>query len=92
MATKKNLTDKLCAKYPEFGEALTERFVNLFFRNIAEALKRDYRVEIRHFGMFKLKKLKQRQLFDPKVDRYVTVLPKRVPFFKCSKKQHKVSG
>jgi nucleoid DNA-binding protein len=89
---KKDLTQKIIAKYPDLGEALVERVVNLFFRNIAEALKRDYRIEIRNFGVFKLKKLKDRELFDPKTGEYVHISSKNIPFFKCSKKLHKLSG
>ncbi|MDC0857298.1 integration host factor subunit beta [Rickettsiales bacterium] len=88
---KKDLTQKLSAKYPELGDALIERVVNLFFRNIAEALKRDYRIEIRNFGVFKLKKLKERELFDPKIGDYVQISSKNIPFFKCSKKLHKLA-
>ena len=84
--TKKDLINKLNTKYPELGDALVERVVNLFFRNIAEALKRDYRIEIRNFGVFKLKKLQERTLFDPKTGEYVAINSKNIPFFKCSKK------
>ncbi|MBL6785004.1 MAG: integration host factor subunit beta [Rickettsiales bacterium] len=88
---KKDLIEKLNKKYPELGEPLVERVVNLFFRNIAEALKRDYRIEIRNFGVFKLKKLDERKLFDPKTGKYVEIASKNIPFFKCSKKLHKIS-
>ena len=88
--TKKELEKRLKLKYPELGDALIERFVNLFFRNIAEALKRDYRIEIRNFGIFKLKKLKERDLFDPKTGDFITTSAKNIPFFKCSKKLHQI--
>ena len=90
--TKKDLMSKLRNKYPELGDALVERVVNLFFRNIAEALKRDYRIEVRNFGVFKLKKLQERRLFDPKIGEYVTIGSKNIPFFKCSKKLHKIAN
>ena len=73
---KKILIEKLNKKYPELGEPLVEK-TNLFLRNVQRTLKRDYKFEIKNFGVFKLKKLDERKLLTPKTTgKYVEIASK----------------
>ena len=62
-----------------------EAVVNLFFDEMAEALARDDRVEIRGLCSFYVKKYKAYTGRNPKTKKKVKVAPKKLPFFKCGK-------
>jgi len=59
--------------------------VNLFFDEMAGALKRGDRVEIRGLCSFYIKKYKSYTGRNPKTKEKVKVAPKKLPFFKCGK-------
>jgi integration host factor subunit beta len=61
------------------------KVVNLFFNEIADALAKDYRVEIRGFCSFHVKTYKNYVGRNPKTGEAVHVSPKKLPFFKCGK-------
>lgn len=62
-----------------------EVVVNLIFDMMADALKKDDRIEIRGFGSFVNRNYGAYQGRNPKTGQIVPVPPKRVPFFKVGK-------
>ena len=67
--------------------------VETIFRGITEALKRGEKVELRHFGSFRVRQRNARQGRNPKTGDPVTIPAKRIPFFKPGKDlQEMVNG
>jgi len=62
-----------------------ETCVNLIFELMADALKRDERIELRDFGSFQNRRYASYTGRNPKTGEKVTVSPKVVPFFKVGK-------
>jgi integration host factor subunit beta len=62
-----------------------ERSVTLFFNEIANALAKEERVEIRGFCSFFVKKYKSYTGRNPKTGEKVKISPKKLPFFKPGK-------
>lgn len=62
-----------------------EAVVNLFFDEMANALARGERVEIRGFCSFFIKEYKSYTGRNPKTGEKVQIAPKRLPFFKAGK-------
>ena len=60
------------------------RIVDLFFAEMARALARGDRVEIRGLFSFFIKKYRAYQGRNPRTGGAVKVKSKRLPFFKCS--------
>jgi integration host factor subunit beta len=58
---------------------------DLFFGNMAAALARGDRVEIRGLCSFYIKEYKSYKGRNPKTGEKVQVAPKNLPFFKCGK-------
>lgn len=63
----------------------SEMVVNMVFDLMADALKKDDRIEIRGFGSFVNRCYGTYQGRNPKTGEMVQVPPKRVPFFKVGK-------
>ena len=61
------------------------KIVNLFFDEMADALAKGNRVEIRGLCSFFVKKYKTYTGRNPKTGEPVKVKPKKLPFFKCGK-------
>ena len=59
--------------------------MNLVFNEMANALARGDRVEIRGFGSFKVKYYDGYAGRNPKTGKRIEVKPKKLPFFKCGK-------
>ena len=59
--------------------------MNSVFASLAEALARGERIEIRGFGSFIVKRRNAREGLNPKTGEVVSVMAKRVPFFKAGK-------
>lgn len=59
--------------------------VNLFFNEMAQALSRNERIEIRGLWSFYLKEYASYTGRNPKTGEVVAVAKKRLPFFKCGK-------
>lgn len=59
--------------------------VNTFVDRMKEALVAGDRVEIRGFGSFKMKEYSSYAGRNPKTGESVTVIPKRLPFFRAGK-------
>jgi integration host factor subunit beta len=62
-----------------------EEVVNLLFREMADALAKDDRVEIRGFCTFFIKEYKSYTGRNPKTGERVKIAPKKLPFFKPGK-------
>ena len=59
--------------------------VHLFFNEIANAMAKGDRVEIRGLCSFFVKKYKSYTGRNPKTGEQVKIKPKKLPFFKCGK-------
>jgi integration host factor subunit beta len=62
-----------------------EMVVNAIFENMAEALIKDERIEIRGFGSFKVKYYNGYKGRNPKTGDIIEVGGKKLPFFKVGK-------
>ena len=60
--------------------------LDTFFNEMAGALSKGDRVEIRGLGSFHLRKYKAYTGRNPKTGEKVRIKPKKLPFFKCGKK------
>ena len=60
--------------------------VNVIFENMAEALAKNERIEIRGFGSFKIKEYSGYKGRNPKTGDIIEVEGKKWPFFKVGKK------
>ena len=83
--TKAELIEEL-AKVTSLTKKETELIVNTVFDNIAEALTRGDKVELRGFGSFRIRQRNSRKGRNPKTGDSVSVPEKRVPFFKVGKR------
>ena len=83
--TKRNLIEEVGRLYPRYSRRDAEVMVNEVFGGMADALRRNERIEIRGFGSFVVKHRRARQGRNPKTGRTVDVAAKRVPFFKVGK-------
>ena len=59
--------------------------VDMFFNEMANALEKGERVEIRGLSSFYVKKYKAYSGRNPKTGERVEIAPKKLPFFKCGK-------
>ena len=62
-----------------------EEVLNTVFAEMANALIRGERVEIRGFGTFKVKQYDGFTGRNPRTGELISVKPKKLPFFKCGK-------
>ncbi len=63
--------------------------VDTFFNEMANALSKGDRVEIRGLGSFNVRKYKAYTGRNPKTAENVRIKPKKLPFFKCGKELKK---
>ena len=82
---KSELIARLAEAYPNLFHKDVERIVNTVFDEIADALSRGDRVELRGFGAFSVKKRDARTGRNPRTGAAVEVEEKHVPFFKTGK-------
>ena len=83
--TKSELIAKLAALNPHLYQRDVERIVATIFDEIAVALARGDRVELRGFGAFSVKQRESRTGRNPRTGETVAVSQKRVPYFKTGK-------
>ena len=83
--TKSQLIQRLAERNPHLYHRDVERIVNTIFEEIAEALARGERVELRGFGAFSVKKRGARSGRNPRSGETVHVAEKFLPFFKTGK-------
>lgn len=83
--TKSELIAELCAAHPHLPLRDIELLVQTVFNEIAAALARGDRVELRGFGAFVVKNRDARVGRNPRTGTSVKVDEKTVPFFKVGK-------
>ncbi|MEM6626582.1 MAG: integration host factor subunit beta [Pseudomonadota bacterium] len=76
---------KLSEEHPEMRVREVEQIVDVVFDEIAAALERGDRVELRGFGAFSVRKREARTGRNPRTGDNVAVEEKHVPFFKAGK-------
>ena len=83
--TKSELILRLAERNPHLYQRDVERIVSTIFEEIAAALARGDRVELRGFGAFSVKHRPARTGRNPRTGAHVSVEQKSVPFFKTGK-------
>jgi integration host factor subunit beta len=83
--TKSELTLRIARLIPRLYQRDAERVVDIIFDQIAAALARGNRVELRGFGAFSVKRRDAWTARDPRTGGVVAVPRKAVPFFKTSR-------
>lgn len=83
--TKSDLISRFSAKYPFLSIKNIEEILNIIFNEIIEALKNDFRVELRGFGTFSNHVREGVMGRNPKTGEKVFIKRRRVPFFKSGK-------
>ncbi|MBW2712033.1 MAG: integration host factor subunit beta [Deltaproteobacteria bacterium] len=81
---KLELIQTMCTTNGLLKREATE-IVNLFFDQMAGALEKGDRVEIRGLCSFYVKDYKGYTGRNPKTGEAVKIMPKKLPFFKCGK-------
>lgn len=82
---KSELIAALAQERPDLTQAEAERAVNRILEEVAAALERGHRVELRGFGAFSVRRRDAREGRNPKTGAAVHVKSKHVPFFKAGK-------
>lgn len=82
---KSELVARLAEANPHLYQRDVERIVSTVFDEIAKALARGDRVELRGFGAFSVKSRPARTGRNPRTGEPVHVAEKHVPFFKTGK-------
>ena len=82
---KSELVQRLGDANPHLYQRDVENIVNAVLDEIADALSRGQRVELRGFGAFSVKHRPARQGRNPRTGESVAVEEKWVPFFKTGK-------
>ncbi|GAB6051790.1 integration host factor subunit beta [Magnetospira thiophila] len=83
--TKSELIARLAEANPHLFQRDVERIVTTIFDEIAAALARGDRVELRGFGAFSVKRRDSRVGRNPRTGESVEVPSKYIPFFKTGK-------
>ncbi len=83
--TKSELIARLAAANPHLYHRDVERIVSTVFEEIAAALARGDRVELRGFGAFSIKQRDARLGRNPRTGESVSVTAKYIPYFKTGK-------
>ena len=86
--TKSELILRLAEANPHLFHRDVERIVTTIFDEVAEALARGDRVELRGFGVFTAKKRPARSARNPRSGKAVVVPEKALLAFKPSKDMH----
>jgi integration host factor subunit beta len=82
---KSELIQRIATDNPHLYQRDVERIINTIFGEIAGALSKGDRVELRGFGAFSVKHRPARTGRNPRTGTPVNVAAKRVPFFKTGK-------
>jgi integration host factor subunit beta len=83
--TKSELILRLAELNPHLYQRDVERIVSTVFDEVAAALARGHRVELRGFGAFSVKQRGARTGRNPRTGTSVEVSEKHIPFFKTGK-------
>lgn len=82
---KSELIQRIAERNPQLYQRDAERVVDTIFEEIAQALIRGDRAELRGFGAFSVKEREAREARNPRTGESVDVDAKRLPFFKAGK-------
>jgi integration host factor subunit beta len=82
---KSELIDRILSQNPHLYRQDAEKVVNAIFSEIAAAMTRRDRVELRGFGVFFVKLRESRTGRNPRTGALVSVESKAVPFFRSGK-------
>jgi len=82
---KSKLLKLLSDNYPNFLKKDLEKFTNIIFDEIKQALKRGDRVELRNFGIFSTNIQRSRISRNPKTSEKVNTPEKKIIHFKMAK-------
>lgn len=83
--TKRQLIERLTQKVQGLSAEDAKLVVDTIFQAMTEALVKGYRIEIRGFGSFEIRKRRPKLARNPKTGAKVEVGEKKVPFFKVGK-------
>lgn len=83
--TKSELIARIAERNPHLYQRDVERIVSTIFEEIAAALGRGDRVELRGFGAFSVKHRDSRIGRNPRTGETVSVVAKAAPYFKTGK-------
>jgi len=83
--TKSELIQRIAELNPHLYQRDVERIVSTIFDEIADAMARGDRVELRGFGAFSVKQRGARVGRNPRTGAAVQVAEKWIPFFKTGK-------
>ena len=86
---KSKLLKQLQKSYPNFLKKDLEKFTNIIFDEIKQALKRGDRVELRGFGIFSTNTQRARISRNPKTGEKVNTPKKKTIHFKMAKDMFK---
>ncbi len=86
---KSELLKQISDSYPNFLKKDLEKFLDIFFDEIKNALKRDERVELRGFGVWSTNMQKARISRNPKTGEKVQTPEKKTIHFKMAKEMFK---
>ena len=85
--SRPELIKRLKTKHPKLNKLQLENVLDTFFKSIEEALKNDKSVEIRGFGTFFVKEIKEKySARNPKTGELIYVPKKNKVRFRASKK------
>ena len=91
--TKSELIEAVSSRKPALSKKDVETVVNTVFDTMVAAMAQDYRIEIRGFGSFVVKRRVARDGRNPKTGAKVFVPTKRIPFFTVGKElRERVDG
>jgi integration host factor subunit beta len=82
---KSKLLKQLTDNYPNFLKKDLEKFLDIFFKEVKQALSRGERVELRGFGVWSTHIQKARISINPKTGEKVNTPKKKTIHFKMSK-------
>ncbi|MEM1395988.1 MAG: integration host factor subunit beta [Pseudomonadota bacterium] len=82
---KSELVNKIAEENPNLFHRDVERIVSIFFDEIAQAMARGDRVELRGFGAFSVRHRPARLGRNPRSGESVQIEEKYSPFFKAGK-------
>ena len=85
--SRPQLLKQLKEKNPNLNNSDVESIINIFFKDIEKALKEEKNIELRGFGTFFIKKIKEKySARNPKTGKLIYVPEKNKVKFKASKK------
>lgn len=83
--TKSELIRRVAELNPGITTSMAEEAITTILDEIADHLSKGGRVELRGFGVFEIRKRKEREGRNPRTGEIVHVPAKAVPFFKAGR-------